>query len=62
MLLLIKALTAGRSIVSVTGLYDIVTIVTGVITFAFSSTSEVEVLDLQAVTSKISHTGKQQKQ
>jgi hypothetical protein len=60
MLFLRKTVTAGRSMVSVTGLYVTFTIVTGVITDA--STSEVTLVWLQEVVNTISNTNKKLKQ
>jgi hypothetical protein len=59
---LIKAETAGRSIVSVTGLFVIETTVTGVITDARSSDSVAGFLLLQAVADRIMNKSRLQKQ
>jgi hypothetical protein len=58
----IKAVTAGRSIVSVTGLVVTETIVTGVITDVRSSASVAGFLLLQAVADMIMNKSRLQKQ
>jgi hypothetical protein len=59
---LIKAVTAGRSIVSVTGLVVTETTVTGVITDVRSSDSVAGFLLLQAVADRIMNKSRLQKQ